>query len=673
MTVDLADLAALPDPLPIRPVAGPLDADVTVPGSKSITNRALVCAALAGGSSTLRGALAADDVAAMVGVLSGVGVAVEVAADGTTITVGGCAGRPGPAAGPLDVRQSGTTARFVPPLLALGDGRYEVTAHPQMQARPMGATFDALRTLGVTVDEHGVSGALPATVLPGARTGGIVTVPGDESSQFLSGLLLAGPCFEEGLTLVVAGDLVSRPYVDLTIAVMASFGAVVDRPDDRTFVVAPTGYRATTYDVEPDASAASYPLAAAAICGGRVRVLGLGPDALQGDAAFADLLGAMGASVTRDETGTEVRVERGTLRGGTFDLTHVSDTAPTLACVAPFASDPVVIEGIGFIRRKEIDRVAAVVGELRRCGIEAVEDHDGWTIGPGTPNPAVVETYEDHRMAMSFSLLGLVADGIAIAGPDCVAKTFPGYWTVLDHLTGGSVDPDRHLGSAPVSDEATATPTLTVIAIDGPAGSGKSTVGKALAQHLGLQYLDTGAMYRGVTFAAIRRGIDPADADVVARLAEQVELTVADGQVIVDGVDATIEIRGPEVTRAVSLVAANPAVRVELVRRQREWAAHRGGGVLEGRDIGSVVFPDATLKVYLDASPEVRASRRSKEVTDLSYETVAADIARRDALDQGRASSPLTVADGAVQVDTSDLGVAEIVARLTELVEEARS
>lgn len=205
---------------------------------------------------------------------------------------------------------------------------------------------------------------------------------------------------------------------------------------------------------------------------------------------------------------------------------------------------------------------------------------------------------------------------------------------------------------------------LLVIAIDGPAGSGKSTVGRRLAQELGLDYLDTGAMYRGVTFAALRRGIDPDDAEVVGRLAEQVELTVADGQVVVDGADATIEIRGPEVTRAVSLVAANPAVRRELVRRQREWAAQRGGGVMEGRDIGSVVFPDAALKVYLTASPEVRAQRRSKEVTDLDYETVAADLARRDALDQWREASPLALADGAVEVDTTGRDVDEIVADL---------
>jgi cytidylate kinase len=208
---------------------------------------------------------------------------------------------------------------------------------------------------------------------------------------------------------------------------------------------------------------------------------------------------------------------------------------------------------------------------------------------------------------------------------------------------------------------------MRVIAIDGPAGSGKSTVARALAQKLGLDYLDTGAMYRAVTFAALRRGIDPDDGERVARVAEDCELEMDDdGTVRVDGADATIEIRGPEVTRAVSIVAANPGVREQMRRRQRAWAEQRGGGVIEGRDIGTVVFPDAELKVYLDARPEVRASRRSKEVSDLSYETVAADLARRDALDQGRAHDPLREAPDAFVVDTSELGVDEIVERVME-------
>jgi CMP/dCMP kinase len=211
---------------------------------------------------------------------------------------------------------------------------------------------------------------------------------------------------------------------------------------------------------------------------------------------------------------------------------------------------------------------------------------------------------------------------------------------------------------------------VKVIAIDGPAGSGKSTVARRLAERLGLEYLDTGAMYRGVTFAALRRGIDPADTEPVANLARSVELEVTVDHVRVDDVDATIEIRGPEVSRAVSLVAANQGVRTELVRRQREWAVARGGGVLEGRDIGSVVFPDAVLKVYLNARPEVRAERRAAEVVELDYETVAADMARRDALDQGRDTSPLTLASGAFELDTSDMTVDEIVDELARRIDD---
>jgi cytidylate kinase len=208
---------------------------------------------------------------------------------------------------------------------------------------------------------------------------------------------------------------------------------------------------------------------------------------------------------------------------------------------------------------------------------------------------------------------------------------------------------------------------VRVIAIDGPAGSGKSTVARALAERLGLDYLDTGAMYRGVAFAALRRGIDPDDAEPVARLAQQVAIDVAD-LVRIDGVDATIEIRGPEVTRAVSSVAANPEVRRELRRRQREWAAVHGGGVIEGRDIGSVVFPEAELKVYLTASDAERAGRRSKEVLDMDYDAVAADIARRDHADSNRSAAPLVVAAGAIMVDTTGLSIDQVVDRVLALL-----
>ena len=429
------DLESLPDPYPIEPIGGPLDADVRVPGSKSITNRALVCAALARGTSVLTGALFADDTEAMLGVLVALGLTVETDPAGERVTVTGTDGHVPSTKEPIDVRQSGTTARFVLPLLALGEGAYEVTAHPQMQGRPVGFAIAAAEALGARIDARGEH-TLPATVTAGPEVGRVsrFEMPGNISSQFLSGLLLVAPCLPDGLTIAVTTELVSRPYVDLTIAVMEAFGARVARPDRDTFVVEPTGYAATTYAVEPDASAASYPLAAAAICGGRVRVAGLGPGAAQGDAAFADVLAAMGATVTRDDRGTEVSAEPGALVGGTFDFTHISDTAQTLAMVAPFAAGTTTIEGIGFIRRKETDRILAVATELTRCGINVRTDDDGWAIEPGRPVAAVIQTYGDHRMAMSFALLGLAVPGIAIADPTCVAKTFPGYWDLLESL-----------------------------------------------------------------------------------------------------------------------------------------------------------------------------------------------------------------------------------------------
>ena len=438
---DAVDLRALADPLPIEPAAGPLDATVRVPGSKSLTNRALVCAALADGSSTLTGALLADDTEAMLGVLRAVGLPVEVDRDGPAITIRGGAGTLPSTDQVIDVRQSGTTSRFALPLLALGRGQYQVTAHRQMQARPMDGTIDALAQLGARIEARGPAGHLPVTIIGGDVGSGVIEVPGSVSSQFLSGLLLMGPCLPDGLVIEVIGDLVSRPYVELTMSVMAAFGASVDQLGPATFVVAPGGYRATRYAVEPDASAASYPLAAAAICGGRVRVEGLTDEAEQGDVAFASVLGEMGARVTRDASGTEVRATRGDLHGGTFDLTHFSDTAQTLAVVAPFAGSPVSVTGIGFIRRKEIDRITAVATELRRCGIATSIDDDGWTIEPGRPRPAIVQTSEDHRMAMAFALLGLAEPGIHIAGPGCVAKTFPGYWRLLDRLRRTAGDP----------------------------------------------------------------------------------------------------------------------------------------------------------------------------------------------------------------------------------------
>jgi 3-phosphoshikimate 1-carboxyvinyltransferase len=414
----------------VEPLARPPDATVAVPGSKSYTNRALVCAALATGTSLLDGALVADDTAAMIECLRALGIDADQR--GTVVTVHGCGGAVPATDARLDARLSGTTARFIAPVAALGPGRYRIDGGAPLRTRPMNGVIDGLRQLDVDVIEEGAPGHLPIVVAGGGAPGGHVELTGDTSSQFLSGLLLSGPAWRDGLRVELTTDLVSRPYVDMTVAVMRAFGGDVDANDTR-FEVSPTGYGARDYHIEPDASAAAYFFAAAAISGGRVTVDGLGPQSRQGDLRFVDVLEAMGATVTRADASTTV-VGPSALRGVTVDLRDLSDTVPTLAATAVFAAGPTTITGVGFIRGKETDRIASVVTELRRCGIDAHEHADGLTVVPGVVRPARIETYDDHRMAMAFALIGLGAPGIEIADPGCVAKTFPGYFEALDQL-----------------------------------------------------------------------------------------------------------------------------------------------------------------------------------------------------------------------------------------------
>ena len=297
----------------------------------------------------------------------------------------------------------------------------------------MGPTFDALRSLGATVDEIDAVGFLPARIRGTAhRSRPTVRLPGDLSSQFISGLLLVAPCLAHGLRIELSTRAVSAPYLDMTVATMRAFGAVVDRSTDGVFVIEPGGYCSTDHHIEPDASAASYFFAAAAICGGRVRIDGLGSSSIQGDVHFVDVLASMGAHVVvRSDS---ITVTGGDLHGVSADFSDISDTAQTIAAVAAFATGSTRITGIGFIRAKETDRIAAVVTELERCGVGAVQLEDGFEIHPAAIRPAVIETYDDHRMAMSFALIGLRSEGIEIADPDCVAKTFPTFFDVLDSI-----------------------------------------------------------------------------------------------------------------------------------------------------------------------------------------------------------------------------------------------
>ena len=421
------------DPYDVRPLGFALNAEVVVPGSKSLTNRAVLVAAAATGVTRLRGVLASDDTDAMVEVVCSVGAAVVRDESVGTAIVTGIGGPPvGPAT--VDVRRSGTTARFVVPFLAAGHGEFVVDGHEQMRARPMGDLYRAMGDLGVGTEALGEVGALPVRIQARGIEGGLVRVEGSVSSQFLSGLLLAAPLARWATVIHVAGELVSVPYVRLTVSVMRAFGALVDDGDLTRIVVEPTGYVSPgVFDIEPDASAASYFFAAAVATQGCVRVPGLGTAAEQGDVRFADVLGDLGATVRRTDDALEV-CANGLLRGGTVDMRDCSDTAQTLAAIAPLASGPISVTGIGFIRRKETDRIAAVVAELRRLGVMATEDVDGFTIMPGPTVPAVVETYDDHRMAMSFTVLGLVRPGVSIADPGCVAKTFPMFFDVVEGL-----------------------------------------------------------------------------------------------------------------------------------------------------------------------------------------------------------------------------------------------
>ena len=430
-------IAGHSDPYVMVPFDGPINARVRPPGSKSFTNRALCVAALARGTSMLRGVLFSDDTEAMLGCLEALGIATIVDRQACTVSVTGCGGVPNVDGVSLFVRQSGTTARFVMPLAALGQGNVTIDGHEQMRARPNGDLVEGLRQLGVRLESQStlaeITGGLPIRMHAMGVAGGAVTVAGNVSSQYLSGLLLSGPCFADGLDVRVVGELVSQPYVDMTIATMRAFGATVEAIGYERFIVAPGGYDACAYDIEPDASAASYFFGAAAICGGKVTVEGLGSSAIQGDIAFAAILGQMGATIEQSATETTVIVDK-PLIGIAVDMADCSDTAQTLAAVAAYAHGPTSIRGIGFIRFKEIDRVNAVVTEMRRCGIGAQHDPDGFTINPALPQPCVVETSNDHRMAMSFALLGLGAPGIAIAGPGCVGKTFPDFFDVLESL-----------------------------------------------------------------------------------------------------------------------------------------------------------------------------------------------------------------------------------------------
>ncbi len=423
------------DPLPITPLDRPVNAVVELPGSKSITNRALILAALAEGVSTLQGALDSDDTRYMAEALRRLGIPVEHAEHTGTLTVHGEGSRIPATSASLYIGNSGTSARFLTALVSLGSGEYRIDGNDRMRQRPITDLVDALCELGVEAHSDLGTGCPPVLVRANGLAGGRTHLRGDASSQYLSALLMIGPATRDGVTIDIVGDLVSRPYVEMTSAMMRRWGAQVQVEGSACRAEGSTPYRAMSYSIEPDASGASYFLAAAAVSGGRVRITGLGSESLQGDVAFVDVLRRMGCGVTCEREYIEVHgPDR--LHGVDEDMRNIPDTVMTLAAIAPFADSPTTIRNVANIRIKETDRLHALSTELRKLGVHVEERADGLTVHPAsTLHPAEIETYEDHRMAMSFAITGLCAPGIVIRDPACVAKTFPDFFDRLEKLS----------------------------------------------------------------------------------------------------------------------------------------------------------------------------------------------------------------------------------------------
>ena len=418
--------------LDIHPLVRPPEATVTVPGSKSITNRAVLLAALADGRSELSGALFSEDTRYMIEALRALGVGVETDEAAARIAVDGCGGRWPATQADLFVGNAGTAMRFLAAALCLGRGRYRIDGTARMRERPIQELVDSLRQLGVKITCEG-RGTPPVVIEARGLPGGIAELSAERSSQFLSALMLVAPYAERALTIRLRGTVIAQPYVDLTHEMMRQWGVELVRDGYREFrVESGQRYRPARYAIEPDASSAHYFWAAAALTRGRVRVEGLTLDSLQGDVRFAPLLGEMGAGVSAEGNAMTVIGDR--LAGIDVDLNAMSDTVPTLAAIAPFASSPVHIRNVAHLRWQESDRLRAVATELTRLGVRVEERDDGLSVWPSPITPAAVHTYDDHRIAMAFALIGLKVPGIRIEDPGCVAKTFPDYFARLEEL-----------------------------------------------------------------------------------------------------------------------------------------------------------------------------------------------------------------------------------------------
>ena len=619
---------------------------VRLPGSKSISNRVLLLAALAEGQTEVRDLLASDDTARMLDALRILGVGVT-ALEGGHWRVVGCGGRFPVRQADLFLGNAGTAFRPLTAALALAGGDYTLRGVARMHERPIGDLVDGLRQLGARVDYLENEGFPPLRLAPASiRPGGVLRVRGDVSSQFLTGLLMALPLTGVETVVEVVGDLISKPYIEITLATMRRFGVEVQRQGWQRFTV-PAGSRYVspgTIYVEGDASSASYFLALGAIGGGPLRVEGVGRDSIQGDVRFAEALAQMGAVIETGPNWMEARAPAAGLVGIDLDCNHIPDAAMTLATTALFARGKTTLRNIASWRVKETDRIVAMATELRKLGATVEEGEDWIAVTPAPLHPAAIDTYDDHRVAMCFSLAAF-GTPLRINDPKCVAKTFPDYFSRFEAVTRA----------------------VPVIAIDGPSASGKGTVAARVAAALGFAYLDSGALYRLTALAAKRGGVSWDDEAGVAALAAGLDARFAAGGIFLAGDEVSAAIRSEDISGGASRVAAWPAVRAALLFRQRAYAL-APGLVADGRDMGSVVFPGAALKVFLTASAEVRAERRVKQLTAAGVaadpQCIVADLKARDARDSERSVAPLCQADGAFLLDTDSLTIDQAVERV---------
>jgi 3-phosphoshikimate 1-carboxyvinyltransferase len=656
---------------PLRGAAG----TVRLPGSKSISNRVLLLAGLSQGTTLVRDLLDSDDTRVMLDALRLLGCGLARQPDGA-LAVTGLGGRLPVHQAALFLGNAGTAMRpltaALAVLAALQGGQFELSGVPRMHERPIGDLVAALRQLGCDIDELGTPGYPPLRLRGNAggvlQTGREIRVRGDVSSQFLTALLLALPLAvadPAGSAVVIAvdGELISKPYVDITLNLLARFGIGVQRDGYARFTI-PAGscfQSPGVIHVEADASSASYFIALGAMAAGQtaadppLAILGLGLDSIQGDIRFVEAARLMGADIAGEPGRLTVRRGAWPLRAITLDCNHIPDAAMTLAVMALYADGCTRLTNIASWRVKETDRIAAMATELRKLGATVAEGADFIEVTPPAVwTAATIHTYDDHRIAMCLSLAAfnplVVAPGrevpVRILDPQCVAKTFPDYFETLFSVA-----------RAAESD-------IPVITIDGPTASGKGTLAATVAARLGWHQLDSGLLYRATALAAQRQGVAPDDEPGLARVAAGLDLRFDGERVLLDGADVAAELRQEHVGGMASRISAWPAVRGALEALQLAFR-RLPGLVADGRDMGTVIFPGAPLKLFLTASPAMRANRRYKQLISkgisANIRDLRMDLEARDARDKNRAIAPLKPAQDALLLDNSGLDIEQSV------------